>query len=89
MVDACEKFVLVLLMFVLFAMLLFAVPNCVHVPELLLHHVAFMVSPVSLSVQFTYSVGTGHILVCPLVGDAPVWYGAWLVLVVKWYVLFV
>jgi len=43
------KFVLVCVMLVPVLMPVVAVPNCVHVPELLLHHVAFIVSPVSLS----------------------------------------
>ena len=30
-----------------------------------------MVCPVSLSLHIMYSLGMGHILVCPFVGDGP------------------
>ena len=83
------KFVLVCVMFCPLVMVVFVFPNCVHVPELFHIHVAFIVSCVSLSPHVTYSLGVGHILFCWFVGDAPVWYGIWFVLVVKWYVLFV
>ena len=58
---------LVWLMLVPVAMVVFVFANCVHVPVLLLHHVAVMVC-VSVSVHTTYSVGVGHTLVWPLVG---------------------
>ena len=65
-------------MFVLFAMVLF-VANVCHVPELLLRHVAFMVSAVLLSLQVTYSLVGGHLSMLLFVGLSPVWYGAWFV----------
>ena len=63
------------LMLVPVLMLVLVVANCVHVPLLLLIHVAVIVFP-SVSVQLVYSVGVGHTPVCPLVGLAPFCVGA-------------
>ncbi len=85
------RLVLVCVMFVLLVMVVLEA-NCVHVPELLLHHVAFMVSTVLLSLHITYSwVVAGQIFVDPDVGASPVWYGVWLgsAMVVRRYVVFV
>ena len=64
-------------------MLLF-VANVCQLPEELDHHVAVMVCPGSVSVHMMYSLGVGHILVCPFVGDGPVCVGT--LFVVKLYV---
>jgi len=68
-----EKFVLVCVMFVLFAILVL-LANCTQLPEELLHHVAFVISP-SGSVQVTYNLGGMHIPVDVFVGDGPDWLG--------------
>src|SRR4030043_312433 len=68
------------------------VANVVHVPELLLLHVAFMVSTVLLSRHITYSLFVaGQIFVDPVAGASPVWYGVWFgsPVVVSLYVVFV
>ena len=85
------KLVLVCVMLVLLSKLVLFVPKIIHDPDELLHHVAFILSTVLLSMHFTYSCGIGHIAVVPLVGDSPVWYGAWLpsASVVNVYVVFV
>ena len=62
------------------------VANCVHVPLLLLYHVAVMVW-LSESLQTTYNAGVVHILVCPSVGLGLVCVG--MLLVVKEYVVLV
>ena len=79
MVATAEKFVLVCVMLVPVLIVLLVRANCVHVPDELLHHVAVMVW-LSASEQTTYSVGVGHILVCPFVGAGLFCVGGWFVL---------
>ena len=78
MVPGELKLLLVCVMFVPVVMVLL-VANVCHVPVLLLLHVAVMVCPASVSVHMMYSLGIGHILVCPLVGDSPFCVGGLLV----------
>ena len=68
------KLVLVCVMLVPVVMLVLVSPNCVHVPDELLHHVAVMVW-LSASLAIVYSVGLVHIPVCVLLGDCPVCVG--------------
>ena len=72
------KLELVWLMLFPVFMLLVVVPNCVHDPEELDHHVAVMVC-VSGSVQTVYSVGVVCMFMVLLVGASLLCVGIWLV----------
>ena len=81
------KLVLVCVMFCPLVIPVVVVPNCIHDPVLLLHHVAVMVCDVSASEQTTYSVGFVCMFMVLLVGASLFCVG--MLLVVKLYVVLV
>lgn len=69
------KFVLVCIMLVLLSIVLF-VSHSTHAPLLLLHHEAFILSMLLLSVTVAFSVIVGHCPMLPVPGCAWCAYGA-------------